>query len=126
MRLVLKPSLMRTPYTPTPSQVTVARPTFALSQTPSSASELDIFIGGQRLLLTSEDGSTINYSVDGSTTAVTLSTAPASGTQVKILHKKGQVWYTALDGNPADGKGLQASTTQQAKFIANEPTNAPE
>ena len=99
---------------------------FALSQTPASASELDIFIGGQRLLLTSEDGSTINYSVDGSTTAVTLSTVPADGTQVKILHKKGQVWYTANDGNPADGKGLQASTTQQAKFIANEPTNAPE
>jgi hypothetical protein len=99
---------------------------FALSQAPSSASELDIFIGGQRLLLTSEDGSTINYSVDGSSTAVTLSTATADGTQVKILHKKGQVWYTALDGNPADGKGLQASTTAQAKFIANEPTNAPE
>ena len=98
--------------------------TFALSQTPSSASELDIFIGGQRLLLTSEDGSTINYSVAGAN--VTLSTAPASGTQIKILHKKGQVWYTALDGNPADGKGLQASSTQQAKFIANEPTNAPE
>ena len=100
--------------------------TFALSQTPASASELDIFIGGQRLLLTSEDGSTINYSVDGSTTAVTLSSVPASGTQIKVLHKKGQVWYTALDGNPADGKGLQASSTQQAKFIANEPTNAPE
>jgi hypothetical protein len=98
--------------------------TFALSQTPSSASELDIFIGGQRLLLTSEDGSTINYSVSGSN--VTLSTVPASGTQVKILHKKGQVWYTAKDGNPADGNGLQASTSQQAKFIANEPTNAPE
>ncbi len=109
---------------------------FALSQAPASASELDIFIGGQRLVgnrkdterleLTSEDGSTINYSVDGSTTAVTLSTAPADGTQVKILHKRGQVWYTAADGNPADGKGLQASTTAQAEFIANEPTNAPE
>ena len=98
--------------------------TFTLSQAPSSASELDIFIGGQRLLLTSEDGSTINYSVAGAN--VTLSTVPASSTQIKILHKKGQVWYTALDGNPADGKGLQASTTQQAKFIANEPTNAPE
>ncbi len=101
--------------------------TFTLSQTPSSASELDIFIGGQRLLLTSEDGSTINYSVDGSTAAVTLSSVPADGTQVKILHKKGQVWYTAgADGNPSNGKGLQASTTQQAKFIADEPTNAPE
>ena len=97
---------------------------YALSQTPSSASELDIFIGGQRLLLTSEDGSTINYSVSGAN--VTLSTAPSSSTQVKILHKKGQVWYTSKDGNPADGKGLQASGTQQAKFIANEPTNAPE
>ena len=100
--------------------------TFTLSQTPSSASELDIFIGGQRLLLTSEDGSTINYSVDGSSNVVTLSSAPAYATQVKILHKRGQVWYTAADGNPADGKGLQGSTTQQAKFIANEPTNAPE
>ena len=97
---------------------------FALSQTPSSASELDIFIGGQRLLLTSEDGSTINYSVSGAN--VTLSTAVASGTQIKILHKKGQVWYTAKDGNPADGKGLQGSTSQQAKFIAEDPTNAPE
>ena len=99
---------------------------FALSQTPSNAGELDIFIGGQRLLLTSEDGSTINYSVDGSTTAVTLSTAPAADTQIKILHKRGQVWYTAADGNPADGKGLQASTTIQARFIAEQPTNAPE
>jgi hypothetical protein len=99
---------------------------FALSQTPASASELDIFIGGQRLLLTSEDGSTINYSVDGSSTAVTLSTVPADGTQIKILHKKGQVWYTGADGNPANGKGLQASSTAQAKFIADEPTNAPE
>jgi hypothetical protein len=97
---------------------------FTTTQTITSASQLDIFIGGQRLLLTSEDGSTINYSASGTT--VTLSTAPASDTQVKILHKKGQVWYTAADGNPSNGKGLQASTTQQANFIAGEPTNAPE
>ena len=100
--------------------------TFTTSVAATSASQFDIFIGGQRLLLTSEDGSTINYSVDGSSAEVTLSTAPADGTQVKILMKKGQVWYTGLDGNPADGKGLQASTTAQAKFIAEQPTNAPE
>ena len=99
---------------------------FALSQTPSSASELDIFIGGQRLLLTSEDGSTINYSVDGSTNVVTLSSVPVTSTQIKILHKRGQVWTTAKDGNPADGKGLQGSITAQSKFIADEPTNTPE
>jgi len=55
-----------------------------------------------------------------------LSTAPADAVQIKILHKRGQVWYTANDGNPADGKGLQGSTTQQAQFIASEPTNSPE
>jgi len=98
---------------------------FTTTQTITSASQLDIFIGGQRLLLTSEDGSTVNYTASGTTVTLT-GTAPASGVQVKILHKKGQVWYTALDGNPADGKGLQASTTQQAKFIAGEPTNSPE
>ena len=78
------------------------------------------------MLLTSEDGSTINYSVDGSTKAVTFTTAPADLVQIKILHKRGQVWYTAKDGNPADGKGLHSSTSQQAQFIADEPTNAPE
>jgi hypothetical protein len=57
---------------------------------------------------------------------VTLSSAPADAVQIKILHKRGQVWYTAKDGNPADGKGLQGSTTQQARFIAEEPTNSPE
>jgi hypothetical protein len=113
-----------TVYTNTFTGDGVKKTPFTLSQTPTSASELDIFIGGQRLLLTSEDGSTLNYSVSGAN--VTFDTAPANGVQIKILHKKGQVWYTALDGNPADGKGLQASTTQQARFIAQEPTNAPE
>ena len=46
--------------------------------------DLDIFIGGQRLLWKSEDGSTVNYTVDGSTANVTLTSAPASGTRVKI------------------------------------------
>jgi len=79
---------------------------------------------GTKLFVCGWTGDDINqYSIDPT---VVLSTPPASGTQIKILHKKGQVWYTALDGNPANGKGLQASTTQQAKFIAGEPTNAPE
>ena len=92
----------------------------------SSASELDIFIGGQRLLLTSEDGSTVNYTVDGSTANVTLTSAPAANVEVKILQKTGQVWYTPGTNTASNGKGLQKSTTQQAKFIAGEPTNAPE
>ena len=99
---------------------------FTTTIAPTSASQLDIFIGGQRLLLTSEDGSTVNYSVDGSTANVTFTSAPASGQKIVIALKKGQVWYTAKDGNPSNGKGLQASTTAQARFIAEEDTNAPE
>jgi hypothetical protein len=99
---------------------------FATTNAPSSASELDIFIGGRRLLLTSEDGSTVNYIVDGSTANVTLTAAPTSGTEVKIIQKQGQVWYDAGNGSASNGKGLQKSTTSQAKFIAGEPTNAPE
>jgi hypothetical protein len=77
-------------------------------------------------LLTSEDGSTVNYSVDGSTANVTLTSAPASGTRVKIVQKRGNTWYTAGAATAADGKGLSKSNTAQAKFIAGEPTNAPE
>jgi hypothetical protein len=99
---------------------------FATTYAPSSASELDIFIGGRRLIATSEDGSTVNYTVDGSTAAVTLTSVPVSGTQVKILQKRGSVWYDAGVSTAANGKGLQRATTNQAKFIAGEPTNAPE
>jgi len=99
---------------------------FATTYAPSSASELDIFIGGRRLIATSEDGSTVNYIVDGSTASVTFTAVPASGTQVKILQKRGYVWYDAGVSTAANGKGLQRATTNQAKFIAGEPTNAPE
>ena len=99
---------------------------FATTYAPSSASELDIFIGGRRLLLTSEDGSTVNYTVDGSTASVTLTAVPASGTQVKIMQKRGTTWYDVGSSTAANGKGLQKATTNQAKFIAGEPTNAPE
>ncbi len=98
---------------------------FATTIAPTSASQLDIFIGGQRLLLTSEDGSTVNYSVDGSSSLVTLGTAPASGVQVKILQKKGNVWYNTGTNSAADGRGLQKATSNAAKFIAEEPTNTP-
>ena len=96
---------------------------------PSREEDLDIFIGGQRLLFkheTDDSTSVRGYSVDGSTANVTLTTAPATGTQIKIVQKRGNTWYNAGASTAADGNGLQSSTTQQAKFIAGEPTNAPE
>ena len=97
---------------------------FATTITPSDARQLDIFIGGQRLLLTSEDGSTVNYTVSGSN--VILANPVAANVQIKILMKKGQVWYTKGSSTASDGKGLNQSTTTAARFIAEEPTNAPE
>jgi hypothetical protein len=102
---------------------------FATTYAPTRGEDLDIFIGGQRLSFKHElDDSTLTrgYSVDGSTANVTLTNAPASGTQIKIVQKRGNTWYTAGASTAADGKGLQKSTTAQAKFIAGEPTNAPE
>jgi hypothetical protein len=88
--------------------------------------ELDVFVGGRRLPYMSEDGSTVNYTVDGSTANLVLTATPAADVQVKIVQKRGVVWYTPGVGTAADGKGLQKSTTNQAKFIAGEPTNVPE
>jgi len=102
---------------------------FATTYAPARGEDLDIFIGGQRLSFKHElDDSTLTrgYSVDGSTANVTLTTAPASATQIKIVQKRGNTWYTAGSSTAADGKGLQKSITSQAKFIAGEPTNAPE
>ena len=106
---------------------------FATTITPSVAPagstepgkpDLDIFIGGQRLLWESEDGSTKNFSISGSN--VVLSNPVPANQQIKILMKKGQVWYTKGSSTASDGKGLNQSTTTAARFIAEEPTNAPE
>lgn len=99
---------------------------FPTSIAAASANELDVFVGGRRLAHISEDGSTANFAVDGSTANVVLATVPAANVQVKVMQKRGKVWYTNGAGTASDGKGLQKSTTNQARFIAGEPTNAPE
>jgi len=90
-----------------------------------SPNEIDVFIGGRRLPYQNED-STTNFMVDGSTANITLTQQPNSGTEVKIIQKRGQIWYNRGAGTAADGKGLGKSKTAQAIFIAGEPTNAPE
>jgi hypothetical protein len=102
---------------------------FISSQPVSTVYEVDVFVGGRRLPPVGEDGSTTNYTVntwDGSSANVILSEQPAAGTEVKIIQKRGQIWYNRGETTAADGKGLGKSNTAQAKFIAGEPTNAPE
>ena len=102
---------------------------FISSQPVSTVYGVDVFVGGRRLPPVSVDGSTANYTVntwDGSSANVILSEQPAAGTEVKIIQKRGQIWYNRGETTAADGKGLGKSNTAQAKFIAGEPTNAPE
>ena len=98
---------------------------FITSQPVISPNEIDVFIGGKRLPYRNED-STTNFLVDGSTANITLNQQPASGTEVKIIQKRGQIWYNRGVTTAADGKGLGKANTAQAKFIAGEPTNVPE
>ncbi len=99
---------------------------FSTSIAAATPNELDVFVGGRRLPHISQDGSTANFTVDGSTANVVLTSVPAANVQVKVVQKRGKVWYTPGASTASDGKGLQKSTTNQARFIAGEPTNAPE
>jgi hypothetical protein len=81
--------------------------------------ELDVFVGGTRLPYLNEDSSA-NYTVsvwDDSSANVTLANAPSSGIEVKIIQKKGKIWYNPGNGTSADGQGFGKSTTAQASFI---------
>ena len=101
---------------------------FISSQSLNSPHEVDVFVGGRRLPYLNEDSSA-NYTVntwDGSSANIILSEQPAAGTEVKIIQKRGQIWYNRGETTAADGKGLGKSNTAQAKFIAGEPTNVPE
>jgi hypothetical protein len=100
--------------------------TFPTSLAPATPYELDVFVGGRRLPYVSDDGSTLNFTIDGSTANITLAQMPVAEIEVKVVQKRGRVWYTAGASTAANGKGLQKSTTNQALFLSGEPTNAPE
>ena len=85
----------------------------------SSPYEIDLFVGGHRVPYRNEDSST-NYTVhtwDDSTANIELTTRPASGVEVKIIQKKGRIWYDQGDGVATNGLGFGKSDTPQARFI---------
>ncbi len=100
--------------------------TFPTALAPATPYELDVFVAGRRLPYVSDDGSTLNFTIDGSTANITLAQIPAAEIEVKVVQKRGKVWYTGGSSTASNGKGLQKSTTNQAKFLSGEPTNAPE
>ena len=56
-------------------------------------------------------------------TDIVFTTAPASGVKIRVTKKTGSVWYNQGETTAADGKGLQASTGKEVKFLQAFPTS---
>jgi hypothetical protein len=57
------------------------------------------------------DPLTIEFIVDGTYSA------PAAGSEVTILQRRGKSWYEPANGNPSNGIPLQETDTQAARFL---------
>ena len=82
---------------------------FALDYVPSSANELTVFVGGETV-----SGYTVG---SDSSTALTLSSAPASGVEIRVIRKVGSVWYDQGTSTASNGLGLQSATGVQVEFL---------
>jgi hypothetical protein len=103
--------------------------------------QLEVFAAGRRLKKDPQDIYTeINgaaspdadrtqeaeFSVDGISQQIRLTTALPAGTRVTVLRRLGQTWYTRGNNTAADGVGLIDSLTPVARFIVEKTTDIPE
>jgi hypothetical protein len=49
--------------------------------------------------------------------SITFTTAPADGSEVTILVRRGVTWYAPGAGTPSNGVALQDTDTQAARFL---------
>jgi hypothetical protein len=71
---------------------------------------VEVYVGGTRV--------TAGYTVTADNPCeVTFVTAPADGVEVTILVRRGVTWYAPGIGEPSDGRALQITDTQAARFL---------
>ena len=71
---------------------------------------MEVFVGGIRV--------TTGYVVAATNPVrIEFSTAPASGSEVTILVRRGVTWYQGTVTEPSDGVALQDTQTQAARFL---------
>jgi hypothetical protein len=71
---------------------------------------VEVFVGGIRV--------TTGYVVAATNPVrIEFSTAPASGSEVTILVRRGVTWYQGTVTEPSDGVALQDTQTQAARFL---------
>jgi len=66
------------------------------------------------------------FSVDGSTNSIRLTTTVPTGTRITVIRKTGNVWHARGTSTATNGVTLLESGTAIADFIANRTTDLPE
>jgi hypothetical protein len=66
------------------------------------------------------------FSVDGATSQIRLTSALPAGTRVTVLRRQGKTWYSRGETTATDGVSLLYSDTTIARFIAEKTTAIPE
>jgi hypothetical protein len=66
------------------------------------------------------------FSVDGATSQIRLTSALPAGTRVTVLRRQGKTWYSRGETTATDGVSLLYSDTAIARFIAEKTTAIPE
>jgi hypothetical protein len=71
---------------------------------------VEVYVGGTRV----QSGYTVS---NDNPCQVTFDTAPPDGVEVTILVRRGVTWYAPGAGTPSDGRPLQQTNTQAARFL---------
>jgi hypothetical protein len=66
------------------------------------------------------------FSVDGASSQIRLTTALPAGTRVTVLRRQGKTWYTRGETTAANGASLIDTATPIARFIVEKSTTIPE
>jgi hypothetical protein len=83
---------------------------FDASQSSIVSTAVEVYVGGTRV--------TAGYTVSGiAPITVTFNLAPASGSEVLVLVRRGVNWYQPGDGTASNGVALQDTNTQAARFL---------
>jgi hypothetical protein len=103
--------------------------------------QIEVFAAGRRLkkdpqsVYVEDNGSSspdadrtqeAEFSVDGASSQIRLTTALPAGTRVTVLRRQGKTWYTRGDATAANGVSLIDTETPIARFIVEKTTAIPE
>jgi hypothetical protein len=71
---------------------------------------VEVYVGGIRV--------TVGYTITADNpVAIEFDVAPPTGVDVTILVRRGHTWYAPGVGTPSDGRPLQETNTQAARFL---------